>query len=176
MDLHLPRTPTLCKPKKEPCRLSPLSVGQAPNVRVHLGLRIPLKSICQAPAPNSSAQAIFAQDGTRTLGEGDIFLSGDWRERWCLCDLCLPRLQEHPYLLKEDDTYEPPEDPDSGKLQSVVDVGRTENGFVGLSLEELGLRALERIPRDRALDGIRAFNSMRYVLRQYFPKYLGITI
>jgi E3 ubiquitin-protein ligase UBR7 len=135
----------------------------------------PSQKLCQAPAPNSSAQAIFAQDGTRTLGEGDIFLSGDWRERWCLCDLCLPRLQEHPYLLKEDDTYEPPEDPDSGKLQSVVDVGRTENGFVGLSLEELGLRALERIPRDRALDGIRAFNSMRYVLRQYFPKYLGIT-
>ncbi|KAI9465800.1 hypothetical protein BJY52DRAFT_1242643 [Lactarius psammicola] len=97
------------------------------------------------PAPNSFAQAIFVQDGTRTLGEGDIFLSGDWRERWCLCDLCLPRLQEHPYLLKEDETYEPPEDPDSR-----------------LSLEELGLRALERIPRDRALDGIRAFNSMRY--------------
>jgi len=31
-----------------------------------------------------------------------------------------------------------------------------------LSLEELGLRALDRLPRDRALDGIRAFNTMRY--------------
>ncbi|KAN0132006.1 hypothetical protein V8E53_010286 [Lactarius tabidus] len=110
----------------------------------------PSQKLCQAPAPNLSAQAIFAQDGTRTLGEGDIFLSGDWRERWCLCDLCLPRLQEHQYLLKEDDTYEPPEDPDSG-----------------LSLEELGLRALERIPRDRALDGIRAFNSMRDELKNF---------
>jgi len=105
---------------------------------------------CQAPAPNSFAQTIFAQDGARTLGEGDIFLSGDWRERWCLCDLCLPRLQEHPYLLKEEETYEPPEDPDSR-----------------LSLEELGLRALERIPRDRALDGIRAFNSMRDDLKNF---------
>jgi E3 ubiquitin-protein ligase UBR7 len=123
----------------------------------------PSQKLCQAPAPNLSAQVIFAQDGTRTLGEGDIFLSGDWRERWCLCDLCLPRLQEHQYLLKEDDTYEPPEDPDSGKPPSVVGVRRADNDFVGLSLEELGLRALERIPRDRALDGIRAFNSMRYV-------------
>ena len=32
----------------------------------------------------------------------------------------------------------------------------------GISLEELGLRALERIPRDRAIDGIHAFNEMRY--------------
>ncbi len=123
----------------------------------------PPQKFCQAPAPNSFAQAIFVQDGARTLGEGDIFLSGDWRERWCLCDLCLPRLQEHPYLLKGDETYEPPEDPDSSKLQSVMDVRRIDSDFVGLSLEELGLRALERIPRDRALDGIRAFNSMRYV-------------
>ena len=128
----------------------------------------PSQKLCQAPPPNSFAQAIFVQDGARTRGEGDIFLSGDWRERWCLCDLCLPRLEEHPYLLKEDETYEPPEDPDSGKLQSVVDVGRTDNDFVGLSLEELGLRALERIPRDRALDGIRAFNSMRCVRGNIF--------
>lgn len=123
----------------------------------------PSQKLCQTPPPNSFAQAIFVQDGARTRGEGDIFLSGDWRERWCRCGLCLPRLQEHPYLLKEDETYEPPEDPDSGKLQPVVDVGRADNDFVGLSLEELGLRALERIPRDRALDGIRAFNSMRCV-------------
>lgn len=34
---------------------------------------------------------------------------------------------------------------------------------IGLSLEELGLRALERIPRDRAIDGIHAFNEMRCV-------------
>lgn len=27
---------------------------------------------------------------------------------------CLPLLQAHPYLLEEEDTYEPPEDPDSG--------------------------------------------------------------
>ncbi len=36
------------------------------------------------------------------------------------------------------------------------------NSTAELSLEELGLRALDRLPRDRALDGIRAFNTMRY--------------
>lgn len=34
-------------------------------------------------------------------------------------------------------------------------------GDLGLSLEELGLRALERIPRDRAIDGIQAFMDLR---------------
>jgi hypothetical protein len=42
------------------------------------------------------------------------------------------------------------------------DVGPANNSTAELSLEELGLRALDRIPRDRALDGIRAFNTMRY--------------
>jgi E3 ubiquitin-protein ligase UBR7 len=35
--------------------------------------------------------------------------------------------------------------------------------MLALSLEELGMRALERLPRDRAIDGIRAFNDMRLV-------------
>lgn len=33
----------------------------------------------------------------------------------------------------------------------------------GLSLEELGARALDRLPRDRAIDGVHAFNDMRCV-------------
>ena len=34
---------------------------------------------------------------------------------------CLPCLQAHPYLLEEEDTYEPPEDPDSGMMISSCD-------------------------------------------------------
>ncbi|KAI0266378.1 hypothetical protein BC834DRAFT_823692 [Gloeopeniophorella convolvens] len=107
--------------------------------------------VCLAPAHNSIAQRILTQDDARMLGTGDVFLTGDsWRKRWCLCESCSPNLRDYPYLLEEEDTYQPPEDPDSK-----------------LSLEELGLRALERIPRDRALDGIRAFNSMRDDLKNF---------
>ena len=123
---------------------------------------------CLAPTRHSFAQAIFAQNGARTLGEGDIFLSGNWRRRWCRCDSCLSGLQKHPYLLEEEETYEPPEDPDSREPQSSVNVDRANNSTVELSLEELGLRALDRIPRDRALDGIRAFNTMRYAVTTLF--------
>jgi E3 ubiquitin-protein ligase UBR7 len=71
---------------------------------------------CLAPTRHPISQAVFVQDSTRSLGEGDIFLSGDWRKRWCPCDSCLPELRKHPFLLEEEETYEPPEDPDSREL------------------------------------------------------------
>ncbi|KAJ4463293.1 hypothetical protein C8J55DRAFT_494453, partial [Lentinula edodes] len=82
-------------------------------------------------------------DPSFALSTGDIFLSESFRERWCQCPSCLLELEAHPYLSKEEETYEPPEDPDSA-----------------LTLEELGMRALSRLPRERAIDGIQAFNAM----------------
>jgi len=121
---------------------------------------------CKAPTTNEVAVKVFegldAQKGAEDMlvveeevgleyeGEGDIFLSDGWRERWCRCPECLPQLEKHPWLLKEEETYTPPEDPDSKK-----------------SLEELGLRALASLPRDKALDSIRAFNEMRDNLLTY---------
>lgn len=40
--------------------------------------------------------------------------------------------------------------------------------LVGLSLEELGIRALERLPREKAIDGIHAFNELRYYPANFF--------
>jgi E3 ubiquitin-protein ligase UBR7 len=82
---------------------------------------------------------------------------------------CFPQFERYPFLLEEEETYEPPEDPDSGtplaapppRLRFSLPI-LTHNA-PGLSLEELGMRALARLPRDKALDGIRAFNSMRCV-------------
>ncbi|KAG5652551.1 hypothetical protein H0H81_004612 [Sphagnurus paluster] len=108
---------------------------------------------CLAPRLNPTAQKIFAQldsPADSSLGTGDLFLSEDFRRRWCRCALCLPPLEASQYLLEDEETYEPPEDPD-----------------LGLSLEELGMRALERIPRDKAIDGIMAFNGMRDDLVKY---------
>lgn len=122
---------------------------------------------CLAPSLNITADAIFTsrEKNGLSLGAGDVFLTEGWRDRWCHCvsvsltipfvvtcclnirlRKCHPSLESKPFLLHEEETYEPPEDPDSG-----------------LSLEELGMRALQRLPRDRAIDGIHAFNNMRYV-------------
>lgn len=78
----------------------------------------------------------------------------------------------HPYLLDEEDTYEPPEDPDSGMIMSSFQRRIRTDCVSGLSFEELGTRALERLPRDRALDGIHAFNDMRYDLLQLLSSIL----
>jgi len=107
---------------------------------------------CLAPVVNPTAEKIFALSvtGDFSLGVGDIFLTQGWRERWCRCNTCRTSIELKPFLAEEEETYEPPEDPDSG-----------------LSLEELGMRALQNIPRERAIDGIRAFNDMRDGLVQY---------
>ncbi|KAF8703660.1 PHD zinc finger, partial [Rhizoctonia solani] len=95
---------------------------------------------CTAPPINSLAQTFLADP----TAYGDVFLSAGWRERWCRCETCYPSLLKHPFLLEEEETYEPPQDPDAG-----------------LSLEELGMRALATLPHERALDSIRAYNAMR---------------
>lgn len=107
---------------------------------------------CIAPPPNPLAQAFFyPQESDRSvLSSGDIFLTEGFRDRWCRCAKCLSSLEPFPFLLREEETYEPPEDPDSG-----------------LSLEELGMRALERLPRDRAIEGIHAYNGMKDDLKQF---------
>ncbi|KAJ7596019.1 hypothetical protein C8J56DRAFT_923840 [Mycena floridula] len=104
-------------------------------------------SCCLAPPLNAIAQAALAH---QTLSPGDLFLTDGFRERWCRCSSCLPMLEPYPFLLEEEETYEPPEDPDSG-----------------LSLEELGIRALARLPRDRAIDSIHAYNALRDDLKKY---------
>ena len=71
------------------------------------------QQVCLAPTPHPFAQSVLSQYGAQTLGAGDIFLSGDWRKRWCRCDSCYPGLRKRPYLSEEEETYEPPEDPDS---------------------------------------------------------------
>ncbi|KAL1692810.1 hypothetical protein GGG16DRAFT_123725 [Schizophyllum commune] len=83
--------------------------------------------------------------GDYSLGTGDVFLTReDFRERWCRCEECLPSLLANKFLLEDEETWEPPEDEDSGR-----------------SLEELGLRALNSLPRDRAIDGIMHFNALK---------------
>ncbi|QRW21085.1 hypothetical protein RhiXN_06074 [Rhizoctonia solani] len=101
---------------------------------------------CTAPPINSLAQTFLADP----TAYGDVFLSAGWRERWCRCETCYPSLLKHPFLLEEEETYEPPQDPDAG-----------------LSLEELGMRALATLPHERALDSIRAYNAMRDDLMLY---------
>jgi len=123
---------------------------------------------CKIPFPNPLAHSIFAEldrvastgtalpDGEPPAVEstGDMFLTQGWRERWCKCSNCLLYLSARSYLEEEEETYEPPEDPDAG-----------------LSLEELGMRALERLPKEQAINGIMAFQRMSSELNQFLAPF-----
>ncbi|KAF8956579.1 hypothetical protein BDZ97DRAFT_1671410 [Flammula alnicola] len=133
---------------KRPLSPSALDGPEAKRAKGSSHAQLSSSASCLAPPQHPLAQTILSAldkpDPDTSLGAGDIFFTLGFRERWCHCDSCLPPLQVDSFLLNDEETYEPPDDPDSG-----------------LSLEELGMRALARLPRDRAIDGIHAFNEMR---------------
>ncbi|OSD08025.1 hypothetical protein PYCCODRAFT_1381299 [Trametes coccinea BRFM310] len=133
------------EPQAKKARVSPEAESESPCLAPRQDPRVArLLSELDHNADVSGEEAGGAEGAERYLGAGDVFLTEGWRDRWCRCKRCLPSLQAHSFLLEEEETYEPPEDPDSG-----------------LSLEELGMRALQRLPREKAIDGIMAFNAMR---------------
>ena len=89
-------------------------------------------STLDSGVPHNEGANGDSQNAVKYLGAGDVFLTEGWRDRWCHCkdvrfisctlyvaqkvteEQCLPSLQTRPYLLEEEETYEPPEDPDSG--------------------------------------------------------------
>jgi E3 ubiquitin-protein ligase UBR7 len=122
---------------KRPLALSAVDVPEAKRPRP---CGVGMSTAYLAPPPNVVAQNILAhcnsvnKDGS--LGTGDVFLTEGWRERWCRCKLvssattrlfiyfmpcfsqCLLSLEANTFLLEEEETYEPPKDPDSGENAS----------------------------------------------------------
>ncbi|KDR79109.1 hypothetical protein GALMADRAFT_1222886 [Galerina marginata CBS 339.88] len=133
---------------KRPLSPSAVDRPEAKRAKASSDEQISSSTACLAPPQELLAQKVLSSldsaDAESFLGAGDLFLTLGFKERWCQCDLCFEPLKRDPYLLQDEETYEPPDDPDSG-----------------LSLEELGMRALARLPRDKAIDGIHAFNEMR---------------
>ena len=50
-----------------------------------------------------------------SLSYGKFFFFNDDVRSDLMLVQCLPSLEAKPYLLEEEDTYEPPDDPDSGE-------------------------------------------------------------
>lgn len=105
--------------------------------------------VCIAPPNLPSGTSVLAKlekEGARL----NVYLDDGWMERWCRCRECLSYLHRFPYLLEEEDIYDPPEDPDAHK-----------------STLELGMEALSRMPRAQALDGVAAFAGLSERLKTF---------
>lgn len=77
-------------------------------------------------------------------GKLSLFLREDFRDHLCKCAGCFPILSKHPYLLEEEDTYEPP--------VSESDHAAADQRSAGSrSLLDMGEAALSNVDRVRAI-------------------------
>ncbi|BGP16046.1 hypothetical protein JCM10213_006818 [Rhodosporidiobolus nylandii] len=105
------------------------------------------------PPPGESPLAKLEKEGAKL----NVYLEEGWMTRWCRCSQCLPMFVHYPYLLDEEDVYEPPEDPDADKTTF-----------------ELGMNHLmTNMPRAQALDSIQAFTGLSDRLKEYLRPHAG---
>ena len=88
-----------------------------------------------------------------------LFLPKDFRDCLCTCVRCIDRSSSKPYLYVHEDTYSPPR---SRSLSPVTSEG---------SKAEAEQRALSALPREKALEGIRAYIELKDKLTSFLQPY-----
>ncbi|QIW98865.1 hypothetical protein AMS68_004383 [Peltaster fructicola] len=103
-----------------------------------------------------------------TSAEISLLLKEDFRDHFCRCPTCFPRLARMPQLLEEEESYEPPisESEDQDEQQSVT--GRSVNSG---SLLERGEAALSSMDRVRAIEGVMAYNHVRDKVKEFLAPF-----
>jgi len=97
------------------------------------------------------------------LGQFSLFFKPDFRDHLCRCSDCFPNLANHPQLLEEEDTYEPPvSESGDGAGGSTVGSG---------SIYDRGESALKNVDRVRAIEGVMAYNHLKDKLKPFFQQF-----
>lgn len=90
----------------------------APPATLSSSPKLPLKlkaAACTAPPrPRAGQPSVLAQVEAAG-GRSNVWLEEGFYERWCRCEECLPLFADFPYLLEEEISYDPPEDPEARK-------------------------------------------------------------
>lgn len=94
-----------------------------------------------------------------------LFLTEQFRDYLCKCSDCyVSRLNPHPQLLEEEETYEPPLSDGAGSEH-----GGSTNGSG--SLLDRGESALRNVDRVRAIEGVMAYNHLKDKLKPFFQQF-----
>lgn len=93
-----------------------------------------------------------------------LFCTESFRDRFCRCEKCYPKLAAHIQLLEEEDIYEPPISEDGS------DNGGGSTHGSG-SLYERGESALKNVDRVRAIEGVMAYNKLKNDLQPFFKQF-----
>ncbi|TIC38436.1 hypothetical protein E3Q09_00008 [Wallemia mellicola] len=103
-----------------------------------------LSNLSQNPPPKPPSEAPRA----------DMFMLHGWRDKWCKCENCMTKLSKHPWLFAEEATYEPQEEEQEEK-----------------TLLQLGAEALNTLPREKALDGLKAYEKMSSSVKDFLKPF-----
>ncbi|KAF7514908.1 hypothetical protein G7054_g14897 [Neopestalotiopsis clavispora] len=98
-------------------------------------------------------------------GQFSLFVTENFRNQFCRCSKCFPTLQNHPQLLEEEESYEPP------LTDAASEHGGSTQGSG--SIYERGESALRNVDRVRAIEGVMAYNHMKEKLKPFFEQFAG---
>lgn len=100
-------------------------------------------------------------------GRFSLFFKDEFRDKFCRCADCFPKLNAFPQLLEEEEVYEPPMS-DAGDGASQNGGGSTAGSG---SLLERGESALRNVDRVRAIEGVMAYNHLKERLKPFFQQF-----
>ncbi|OJD37126.1 metaphase-anaphase transition protein [Diplodia corticola] len=121
----------------------------------------------EAPGNPRSTQAIchYANLPPAPNGRFSLFLKEDFRDQICRCPSCFPLLTQHPYLLEEEDMYEPP-------VSESDEADAPGTGSAGSrSLLDRGEVALSNIDRVRAIEGVMVYNHLKDKVKDFLKPF-----
>ncbi|OMP81526.1 Protein mlo2, partial [Diplodia seriata] len=94
-----------------------------------------------------------------------LFLKEDFRDQICRCPSCFPLLTQHPYLLEEEDMYEPP-------VSESDEADAPGTGSAGSrSLLDRGEVALSNMDRVRAIEGVMVYNHLKDKVKDFLKPF-----
>lgn len=136
--------------------------------------RVKTQSEAPAPATTIAATAALTEPTGCKLpnlpavpaGRFSLFLKEDFREKFCRCSDCFPKINAYPQLLEEEEVYEPPMSDDGDASQN----GGGSTAGSG-SLLERGESALRNVDRVRAIEGVMAYNHLKERLKPFFQQF-----
>ncbi|KAK0386648.1 hypothetical protein NLU13_6483 [Sarocladium strictum] len=102
-------------------------------------------------------------------GRFSLFLKEDFRDHFCHCKACFPKLNAHPQLLEEEEVYEPPMSDAAGSEAGGRNGGGSTHGSG--SLLERGESALRNVDRVRAIEGVMAYQHLKERLKPFFQQF-----
>ena len=130
-----------------------------------------VKATTDAPTPsNGNPPAKHEALPAAPTNSISLFLRDDFRDHFCRCAACFPRLAKHPQLLEEEDAYEPPMSESDGERQDDARSAAGRSVHSG-SLLARGEAALSSMDRVRAIEGVMAYNHVKDKVKAFLAPF-----